>query len=52
LKITSRIDTHADRELVWMAGMASAIMGFLGLGNPVYYFLARNRVPQDDAKTR
>jgi len=34
-----------------MAGMASAIVGFLGLGNLVYYFLARNRVPKDDATT-
>ena len=41
-----------DRELVWMAGMASAIVGFLGLGNLVYYFLARNRVPKVDTTTR
>ena len=41
-----------DRELVWMAGMASAIVGSLGLGNLVYYFLARNRVPKVDTTTR
>jgi len=32
-----------DKELVWMAGLAGAIVGFLGLGNLAYYFLARNR---------
>ena len=31
----------------WLLGVAGAIVGFLGLGNLVYYFIARNREPRD-----
>lgn len=36
-----------DDELPWIAGAAGAIVGFLGLGNLMYYFLSRNRTPDD-----
>ena len=32
-----------DRELVGIVAVAGAIVGSLGLGNLVYYFVARNR---------
>lgn len=31
----------------WLVGVAGAIVGFLGLGNLVYYFLSRNRRPDE-----
>ncbi len=35
--------------LSWLFGVAAAIVGLLGLGNLVYYFIARNREPHDVA---
>jgi hypothetical protein len=35
--------TGDDRDLIWVAGAAGAIIGFLGLGNLAYYFLIRDR---------
>lgn len=39
-----------DEELVGVAGVAAAIIGSLGLGNLVYYFIARQK-PEDTART-
>lgn len=33
----------------WLLGVPAAIVGLLGLGNLVYYFIARNREPHDVA---
>ena len=33
----------------WLLGVAAPIVGLLGLGNLVYYFIARNREPHDIA---
>jgi hypothetical protein len=38
-----------DQELVWIAGVAAAIVGSIGLGNLVYYFIAR-RKPKEGAR--
>jgi|SRR5688572_13090639 hypothetical protein len=38
-----------EEELVWIAGVAAAIVGSLGLGNLVYYFIAR-RKPEETAR--
>ena len=35
----------SDFPPVWLLGVAAAIVGLLGLGNLVYYFIARNREP-------
>jgi len=32
-----------DKELVWIAGVAAAIVGCVGLGNLTYYYIARRR---------
>ena len=32
-----------DREFVGLVALAAAIVGFIGLGNLVYYFIARDR---------
>lgn len=37
-----------DGPPAWLAGLAGAIVGFLGLGNLVYYFLVRNRPRQEE----
>jgi uncharacterized membrane protein len=39
-----------DREFVGIVALAAAIVGFIGLGNLVYYFIAR-RKPEDTART-
>jgi uncharacterized membrane protein len=39
-----------DREFVGLIALAAAIVGFIGLGNLVYYFIAR-RKPEDTALT-
>jgi hypothetical protein len=39
-----------EEELVWIAGVAAAIIGSLGVGNLVYYGIAR-RKPQDATRT-
>lgn len=39
-----------DQELVWIAGVAAAIVGSLGVGNLVYYFIAR-RKPEETARS-
>ena len=39
-----------DREFVGIVALAAAIVGFVGLGNLVYYFIAR-RKPEDTART-
>jgi uncharacterized protein DUF6249 len=39
-----------DREFVGLVALAAAIVGFIGLGNLVYYFIAR-RKPEDTART-
>ena len=39
-----------EEELVWIAGVAAAIVGSLGVGNLVYYFIAR-RKPEEIART-
>ena len=33
----------------WLLGVGAAIVGLLGLGYLVYFFIARNRAPFDDA---
>lgn len=40
-------NASGDGPPAWLAGVAGAIVGFLGLGNIVYYFLARNRKPEE-----
>ena len=39
-----------DEELIGIVGLAAAIVGSLGVGNLVYYFIAR-RKPEDAAPT-
>lgn len=39
-----------DREFVGLIALAAAIVGFIGLGNLVFYFIAR-RKPEDTART-
>lgn len=39
-----------DQELVWIAGVAAAIVGSIGVGNLVYYFIAR-RKPEETVRT-
>jgi hypothetical protein len=39
-----------QEQLVWIAGVAAAIIGSIGVGNLVYYFIAR-RKPEDTART-
>jgi hypothetical protein len=39
-----------EQDLVWIAGVTAAIVGSLGLGNLVYYFIAR-RKPADTVRT-
>ncbi len=39
----------SDAPPAWLLGVAAAIVGLLGLGNLVYYFIARNREPHDVA---
>jgi hypothetical protein len=39
-----------DREFVGIVALAAAIVGFVGFGNLVYYFVAR-RKPEDTAPT-
>ena len=39
-----------DREFVGLVALAAAIVGFVGLGNLAYYFIAR-RKPEDTART-
>jgi Domain of unknown function (DUF6249) len=39
-----------DREFVGIVALAAAIVGFVGLGNLVYYFIARQK-PEDTART-
>ncbi len=39
-----------DREFVGLVALAAAIVGFIGLGNLVYYFIAR-RKPEDAVPT-
>lgn len=39
-----------DREFVGLVALAAAIVGFIGLGNLVYYFIARPK-PEDTART-
>jgi len=39
-----------DREFVGLVALTAAIVGFIGLGNLVYYFIAR-RKPEDTART-
>jgi len=43
-------NASGDGPPAWLAGVAGAIVGFLGLGNLVYYFLARNRRPEESRK--
>jgi hypothetical protein len=38
-----------EEELVWIAGVAAAIVGSIGVGNLVYYFIAR-RKPDESAR--
>jgi hypothetical protein len=38
-----------EQELVWIAGVAAAIVGSIGAGNLVYYFIAR-RGPEATAR--
>ena len=41
-----------EQDLVWIAGVAAAIVGSIGVGNLVYYFIARGRKhPETDART-
>lgn len=39
-----------DEELIGIVGLAAAIVGSLGVGNLVYYFIARRR-PENAAPT-
>jgi hypothetical protein len=39
-----------DRDFVGLVALTAAIVGFIGLGNLVYYFIAR-RKPEDTART-
>ena len=39
-----------DREFVGLVALAAAIVGFIGLGNLVYYFIAR-RKPEETARS-
>ena len=39
-----------QEQLVWIAGVAAAIVGSIGVGNLVYYFIARPK-PEDTART-
>jgi hypothetical protein len=39
-----------DREFVGLVALAAAVVGFIGLGNLVYYFIAR-RKPEDAVPT-
>ena len=39
-----------DNEFVGLVALTAAIVGFIGLGNLVYYFIAR-RKPEDTART-
>jgi len=34
---------RGEEELVWLLGVAGAIVGFLGLGNLAYCFIARRK---------
>ena len=36
-----------DKDLVWIAGTAGAIIGSLGVGNLAYYFIVRDRKPAE-----
>ena len=41
--------TGEDRDLIWVAGAAGAIVGSLGVGNLAYYFIVRDRKPAEFA---